>query len=279
MKKLLVLAVLFISVFSYAYSDTEEAAVPLIIYDGEVCSKSLDEIDTTNLYAIARLDSEKGENAYGEKGKNGVIILVSNEYKHPNLYIQFLRLKKSAKVCLMVACGFTIILLLSIIITIRKDAHHLVRTQAISEDNNVSLSVRCCGNMIDRLILISILFGVFVWQLFTSFFLVDNSVFVLFVIVWVLFSVVFAFSYYFLGEYFFGKTIGKWICRTHVISEAEASPSAKCIAKRTLIRFFPFESYSFLFTNMDRNGKMAYLTHDLSSNTRVVRDNPTTASE
>ena len=274
MKNLLVFVVFSIFGFSYAYSETEEIVEPLIIFDGEVCSKSLDEIDTTNLYRIARLDPENGENAYGEKGKNGVIILVSQEYGHPNLYSQFIRLKKSAKVCLIVAISFTVFLMFLIFVTIRKDSHHYVSTQPISDDNNASLFVRCCEGAIDRVILLSLLFGVFIWQLFTSFFLVENKVFLLFFFAWTLFSVVVVFAYYFFGEYLFGKTIGKWICHTHVILEKEDSPIAKCIAKRTLARFIPYESISFLFTNIDKNGNMAYLWHDTLSHTRVIRDNP-----
>lgn len=274
MKILLVLAVFSIFGFSHAYSETEEIVEPLIIFDGEVCTKSLDEIDTTNLYRIARLDPENGENAYGEKGKNGVIILVSQEYGHPNLYSQFIRLKKSAKVCLIVAISFTVFLMLLIFVTIRRDSHHYVNTQTISDDKNASLFVRCCEGVIDRLILLPLLFGVFIWQLFTSFFLVENNVFLLFFFAWTLFSIVVVFAYYFFGEYLFGKTIGKWICRTHVILENEDSPTVKCIAKRTLARFIPYESISFLFTNIDKNGNMAYLWHDTLSNTRVVRDNP-----
>ena len=74
------------------------------------------------------------------------------------------------------------------------------------------------------------------------------------------------FIYYIVFERNFGKTPGKFITRTHVVTEDGERPTTKNIMKRTLCRIIPFEPFSFLSSNSG--------WHDTISKTIVVKDNP-----
>ncbi|HAX16830.1 MAG TPA: hypothetical protein DIV44_14525 [Leeuwenhoekiella sp.] len=70
--------------------------------------------------------------------------------------------------------------------------------------------------------------------------------------------------YHGLTEYFFQKTVGKYITKTIVVTKDGEKPDAGTIALRTLCRLIPFDRLSFLIT---KNG-----FHDRFSNTQVVKD-------
>lgn len=72
------------------------------------------------------------------------------------------------------------------------------------------------------------------------------------------------FTYYTVFERNFGKTPGKFITRTHVVTEGGERPSTKSILRRTLCRLIPFEPFSFL------NSSGGW--HDSISKTMVVKD-------
>ena len=84
------------------------------------------------------------------------------------------------------------------------------------------------------------------------------------------------FFYYYICEYKWGKTLGKKFFRTMVVNDDGTKPTRNAIAIRTLCRLIPFDSISFLFTNVDENGNMTRTWHDTLSHTRVVRDNRST---
>ena len=71
-------------------------------------------------------------------------------------------------------------------------------------------------------------------------------------------------AYYPFFETAYGKTPGKWITKTRVVTETDERPTLKHILVRTLVRFVPFEALSFLVS--------ARGWHDVWSGTRVVRD-------
>ncbi len=75
---------------------------------------------------------------------------------------------------------------------------------------------------------------------------------------------VYFFAYYFICEAAWGKTVGKMVTNTMVVTEYGERPSAGQIAGRTLCRFIPFEPFSFLFRG-DGTG-----WHDTLPKTRVV---------
>jgi uncharacterized RDD family membrane protein YckC len=54
------------------------------------------------------------------------------------------------------------------------------------------------------------------------------------------------FLYYFLMEKTTGRTIGKFVTRTKVVSTDGNTPTTKQIAQRSLARLVPFEAFSFL---------------------------------
>lgn len=69
--------------------------------------------------------------------------------------------------------------------------------------------------------------------------------------------------FYFLLEYFFQTTPGKIITRTTVVNEFGQRPSFKAILIRTLLRYVPFETFTFF-------GPPGTGWHDQKSGTRVV---------
>lgn len=46
-----------------------------------------------------------------------------------------------------------------------------------------------------------------------------------------------------------GKTIGKYVTKTSVVTPKGNQPTTSQIAKRTLCRFIPFDAFSFLFSD------------------------------
>ncbi|MFO1484829.1 MAG: RDD family protein [Verrucomicrobiaceae bacterium] len=68
--------------------------------------------------------------------------------------------------------------------------------------------------------------------------------------------------YYTGMEFLFGRSMGKLITGTKVLTEAGGRPSFIAVLGRTLVRFVPFEPFSFLGTNSG--------WHDRWSGTQVV---------
>jgi uncharacterized RDD family membrane protein YckC len=73
------------------------------------------------------------------------------------------------------------------------------------------------------------------------------------------------FAYYLFFESIFGKTPGKWITGTKVISKSGRRPRFMQILGRTLTRWIPFEPLTFF-------GRKGRGWHDAWSGTRVVQD-------
>lgn len=71
------------------------------------------------------------------------------------------------------------------------------------------------------------------------------------------------FLYYFIFEYFVGKTPGKYLTKTRVVNLNGGRPSAKAVLIRTVLRIIPFDIISYLFglTGL----------HDLMSKTLVIK--------
>jgi uncharacterized RDD family membrane protein YckC len=74
------------------------------------------------------------------------------------------------------------------------------------------------------------------------------------------------FSYYYLLELRFGKTLGKYASGTKVVMQDGSLPTHDALAKRTLLRLVPFDLLSGLF-NQDK-----LFWHDKYSGTKVVVD-------
>jgi hypothetical protein len=72
------------------------------------------------------------------------------------------------------------------------------------------------------------------------------------------------FLYYFIFESLFQRTPAKFLTRTKVVNNYGTKPTVGTIALRTLIRFVPFEEFSFL-------GDRVYGWHDKWSKTYVVK--------
>lgn len=71
-------------------------------------------------------------------------------------------------------------------------------------------------------------------------------------------------AYYPFFETAYGRTPGKWLTKTRVVTEDEERPTFRHIFIRTLVRYVPFEPFSFFFHVRG--------WHDVWSGTRVVRE-------
>jgi uncharacterized RDD family membrane protein YckC len=69
--------------------------------------------------------------------------------------------------------------------------------------------------------------------------------------------------YYLPSETLFGRTLGKLVTRTRVVSQSGGPPDFPQVLRRTLIRLVPFEPFSFLRAR-------SVGLHDRWSETRVV---------
>jgi uncharacterized RDD family membrane protein YckC len=82
---------------------------------------------------------------------------------------------------------------------------------------------------------------------------------------WTLWGGVAIFLYFFLCEFFWGKTLGKVFTRTRVVMESGEKPTIGAIFIRTLVRFIPLEIFSF-------SGSYPVGWHDSVSKTLVIDD-------
>ena len=73
---------------------------------------------------------------------------------------------------------------------------------------------------------------------------------------------VLSFFYFFVLESWFGKTLGKFVTRTVVVNRLNNTPSRRELFWRTLLRFIPWDCFTFL----TKSG-----WHDKYSATKVVR--------
>ena len=72
-------------------------------------------------------------------------------------------------------------------------------------------------------------------------------------------------GYYIIMEASFGKTVGKFVTGTKVVTENGEKPSLGAIIGRSFCRLIPFEAFSLL-------GSDAVGWHDSIPKTRVIRD-------
>jgi uncharacterized RDD family membrane protein YckC len=80
----------------------------------------------------------------------------------------------------------------------------------------------------------------------------------------VLFGLIVMFIYYFIMEFYFSRTFGKYFTKTLVVKHNGSKPNLKSILIRTLVRFIPVEIFSFF--NSNSRG-----WHDTLSVTYVVK--------
>lgn len=148
---------------------------------------------------------------------------------------------------------------------------------AIVDRHKASSGIRFANYFLDRLFvqiifyMIFFIFGIFytltTGKIIDSESLDNNSgATLLFIFIYLLIS----FAYFFLMEYYLGKTLAKYITGTEVISIDGNKPSAQQIAGRTLSRAVPFDALSFL----GNNG-----WHDSWSDTRVIHAKNYTAEK
>lgn len=131
--------------------------------------------------------------------------------------------------------------------------------------HKASLGIRFLNNLIDTVILFIIHF---ILSFISS--VIYNITFIYFFyfynyggFLWNAFiGIIVAFIYFFLWEYFSnGRTIGKYITGTKVISTDGEKPTGKQILFRSIYRIIPFEAFSFF----GENG-----WHDGLTDTRVI---------
>ena len=73
------------------------------------------------------------------------------------------------------------------------------------------------------------------------------------------------FFYYLIFEAITGKTLGKMVTKTRVVSKDGAKPTFIKIVIRSLCRLIPFDAFSYLFGS-------ELGMHDLFSSTKLLKD-------
>lgn len=127
-----------------------------------------------------------------------------------------------------------------------------------------SVNQRLINYIIDRIIFtVLLMFGTGAFILITGF---ESWVDDMGAIGEYVFSALIFVTFYFLSELLLdGKTIGKFITKTKVLTETGEKPASDQLLKRSLIRAVPFEAFSFL--NGADNG-----WHDKWSETIVISE-------
>lgn len=118
---------------------------------------------------------------------------------------------------------------------------------------------RFLNHIIDYTVYQILLIVVFIFLIIIERQEILNDQFVILTISFTLLAVYYTFMEYFTG----GRTVGKYLTRTKVITNDGLEPSLKNCFIRTLCRFIPFEQFSFFGTT---DGAW----HDSIPNTRVV---------
>ena len=135
-----------------------------------------------------------------------------------------------------------------------------------------SFTQRWVGCVIDEIVIWSMVYLLYKWFFPTLFFINHPLLCLLGVI---LLFLVLSYSYYFLLELYFGRTLGKWICRTKVVDDDGNKPSAATIARRELYRMSPWDRlgkpYFLLGAYYDEDGHLTRMHHDAKSRTKVVK--------
>ena len=80
-----------------------------------------------------------------------------------------------------------------------------------------------------------------------------------------LIGLIVVFFTYFIQEFIFGKTIGKFMTKTHVVNSSGNKPTVGQLILRNFTRIIPFEAFTFVL-----KGSRGF--HDSISNTYVIKD-------
>jgi uncharacterized RDD family membrane protein YckC len=80
-----------------------------------------------------------------------------------------------------------------------------------------------------------------------------------------LFGAIVIFVFYFLQEFFFGKTIGKFITKTRIVDKTGNKPSLILLVLRNISRLIPFDALTYL--SKEKRG-----LHDIFSSTYVIKN-------
>ena len=138
--------------------------------------------------------------------------------------------------------------------------------QALQSGNQVATTGRRFANLVIDTILYEI--GMFVLITTLARLSFGNSFFTNY---WrgYFFALLMLFLYYFVFEAAFQRTPGKFITGTKVIMADGSKPDIGAIAKRTLIRFVPFEAFSMDTGKVPENKGTWW--HDRWASIRVVR--------
>lgn len=284
--------ILFIILCSIPFlASAGDSSQPLIVLDGvPMVHYTIDSIDKDRIAQITILQTDVATKIYGEQGKNGAIIITTRDFVLQSgdsalihAATDTLQARTNSKqedraatyrvrliLFLVVLLGIGWVVLLPIILLI----YDRRRGEKVSP---APLYVRVGEYLWDKIIVQILQSGMSLFYLIE---IVANgdlpepqlTYFILFLQLFVMAcSLAIFFTYYYVCEYSWGKTLGKKICRTMVVNEDGSRPTRNAIAIRTLCRLIPFDSISFLFTDVDENGNMTRMWHDILSHTRVVR--------
>ena len=288
MKRLILIILCSIPFFTSA----DNSSQPLIVVDGEpMLNYTIDSIDQDNIEQMTILKTDIATKTYGEQGKNGVLAVTTKKYTK-DLLLELDKIKDKeedglqhtlyelvdsslkALFILFYLLGVLFIqaiipMIIIAVIFMSRDKYY---KRHLVEPVIVPLTLRFSEHLIDTLVSIILTMGFLVCVLcivaIVSGCELTNEITLELM---ALCEVPPFFLYYFICEFLWGKTLGKKICGTKVVTLDGSKPSAKTVAIRTFCRIIPFNFISFFFTDKDENGNMTRMWHDILSHTRVTR--------
>ena len=295
MKRLILIILCCVPMVLSHAQDIDTLNRPLVVIDGVLQEDIRSEWpNPDSIAALMSLQPEEAVKQYGERGKNGALIITTNDYVAPTGDStavteqeslsnesntldekQAIRLKWTLASLLALSFMFIPVVIALIILLYDK-----VRGRNVSP---APLHMRfvdfCLDSLFLLLLQVVVVLCVVNGTVFSNLTITEYSRLVWRLVVSLLQTGAY-FLYFFICEYYWGKTLGKKICGLKVVNEDGTRPSAKAIVKRTLSKYIPFEFISFFFTDKDENGNMTRMWHDTIPHTRVVRANaPTTNTE
>lgn len=258
----------------------------LVINDGEsmLLEKKLDDFSFHDDSDIL-LSPDSAFALYGELGKNGAHIRTKLDASDPSLYediyatenVKQLSTKhqkyKDARWAfyMVMLIPFVIVLLINLLVRNKRSGDDCTYTNI----DAIPARTRVFEYIIDFAVLRLSFQGW--WQSYVinhyealSLFQFSVDIPIRVITIWV--SMIIIFTYYFCCEYFWGKTVGKWLLKMRVVDVDRKRPTVKAITIRTICRLFSLDKLScFLLFGKPGEGS-PQLWHDQLSKTMVISD-------
>ena len=221
---------------------------------------------------------------YGELGKNGAFVYTDLDVNNPTLQEEIFAIEevnrylslyhKLKSLCwlfyFILALPVILVVLLNLYFRKRPMDDSIVYSNVQPISKYKRIFAFCLDIFVIRMIH-KLIADTFIISYFQEYSLLSFSLNISMLWLQMWFGMVVLFGYYFSCEYFFGRTIGKWLCKMRVVSEDRHKPTIKAITIRTICRSFGLDKAScFLLFKYSPTDGSPLLWHDSLSKTRVI---------